>query len=89
MRKLFILGLTTIGITLTPYAASAAGDDQYPAANFQPKVIYIDKEAVKLTAVASAATAKSDCSNQSAIEKATEFDPKYPAASFQPKVIYP
>lgn len=48
-------------------------DPNYPAANFQPKVIFSDPSAitksVKLTK--------------------SMFDPKYPASNFEPKVIYP
>ncbi|HEY8218932.1 MAG TPA: hypothetical protein VIF86_02420 [Methylobacter sp.] len=80
MKKTIILGLTTAVIALTSFTASAGNDDQYPAANFQPKVVYIDKEAVK---------ASPKCPDQKPSEKATEFDPKYPAANFTPKVIYP
>jgi hypothetical protein len=83
MKKIIILGLATAVIaltTLTASAASASSDDQYPAADFQPKVVYIDKESVK---------SSSKCPDQKTAEKATEFDPKYPAASFSPKVIYP
>lgn len=83
MKKIIILGLTTAVVALTSFTASAGSDEQYPAANFQPKVVYIDKEAVK---------ASPKCPDQKpaeSAEKATEFDPKYPAANFTPKVIYP
>jgi len=72
--------LTTAVIALASFTASADSDAQYPAANFQPTVIYIDKEAV---------TSSPKCPDQKPVEKATEFDPKYPAANFAPKVIYP
>ncbi len=62
-------------------ASSAAGAEQYPAANFQPKVIY-SSEAV---ATESAPAASSPCAPKA---EQSAFDPKYPAASFQPKVIY-
>ena len=80
MKKIIILGLATAAIGLATSTASAGSDEQYPAANFQPKVIYIDKESVK---------SSSTCPDQKTAEKATEFDPKYPAANFEPKVIYP
>ncbi len=86
MRKIIILGLATAAIALTTFTASAESDDKYPAANFQPKVIYIDKESVNVSATSSA---KCTCPTQKSAEKATEFDPKYPAAHFTPKVIYP
>jgi len=88
MRKIIILGLTTAVIGLASFTASAGGDAQYPAANFQPKVIYIDKDLVKSSPESSASTA-TGCPPQKAEEKVAEFDPKYPAANFVPKVIYP
>ncbi len=80
MRKTIILGLATAVIALTSLTVSADSADQYPAANFQPKVIYIDKNSVK---------SSPKCPDQKPEEKASEFDPKYPAANFTPKVIYP
>ncbi|WP_333874531.1 hypothetical protein [Methylobacter sp.] len=82
MRKTIILGLATTAITLTSLTVSADNDAQYPAANFQPKVIYIDKDSVK-------SSPKCQCPDQKPAEKVAEFDPKYPAANFTPKVIYP
>lgn len=80
MKKIVILGLATAFIVSASLTASAGSDDQYPASDFQPKVIYIDKDAVKPS---------SKCPAQKPAEKAAEFDPKYPAANFEPKVIYP
>ncbi len=80
MKKTIILGLTAV-ITLLSLNAVAGSDDQYPAANFQPKVIYTDKEAVK--------SADTKCKNATPEAEKAEFDPKYPAANFQPRVIYP
>lgn len=81
MKKTIILGLATAVIALGSLTASAGSDDsQYPAANFQPKVVFIDKDAIKTSA-------KPAPKQQS--ETKAEFDPKYPAAYFTPKVIYP
>jgi hypothetical protein len=80
MKKIFISGIATAVIALVSLPVSAGNDEKYPAANFQPKVIYIDKESVKTTP---------QCQPQKSAEKASEFDPKYPAANFAPKVIYP
>jgi hypothetical protein len=88
MKKILILGLTAAVMSLSSLTASAGSDAQYPASNFQPKVIYIDKDLVKPVSTSSASTA-CQCPSQKAEEKATEFDPRYPAANFQPKVIYP
>ncbi len=82
MNKKIILGSTIAALALSPLISSAAGDsEQYPAANFQPKVVYIDKEAVKKE---SAEKPSTKCE-----KKKSEFDPKYPAANFEPKVIFP
>lgn len=76
MKTSLIIGTLTAAITLFPSISTANSDDKkYPAANFQPKVIYIDKEAAK-TAV-------------DFVGEKAKFDPKYPAATFTPKVIYP
>jgi hypothetical protein len=80
MKKTIILGLATAVIALGSLTASAGSDSQYPAANFQPKVVFIDKEAVKTS------TKPTPKKNS---ETKAEFDPKYPAAYFTPKVIYP
>ncbi len=80
MKKIIILGFATAVISLASLTAFAGSDDPYPAANFQPKVIYIDKDSVE-------SSPKSPC--QKPAEKTPEFDPKYPAANFEPKVIYP
>lgn len=82
MKKIIILGLATTFIALTSFTASAESDSQYPAANFQPKVIYIDKDSVQ-------PSSSSKCPMKKTAEKEAEFDPKYPAANFVPKVIYP
>jgi hypothetical protein len=102
MRKKIILGLAIAVSALDSLSVLAAADAQYPAANFEPSVIYIDKD----VSPQSAAPAKDDkypaanfepkviysdnsASNQTSAEPAEQFDPKYPAAYFKPKVIYP
>jgi hypothetical protein len=95
------LVLFTACIFLTPLAVTANSDDsQYPAANFQPKVIFLD-ESVKALEVDSKYPAANfqptvlymdesvvTASGASKGDKSV-FDPKYPAANFEPKVIYP
>jgi len=63
-------------------AASAVYAQDYPASNFQPKVIYSSEPAV----VSQAAASVAPCTPTK--EAQTEADPRYPAASFQPKVIF-
>ncbi len=65
-----ILGLFIAGIISTPLTVIA--DSQYPAANFQPKVIFSDA-----SAISSGSTGQS-----------SSFDPDYPAANFQPKILF-
>lgn len=89
MKKILIPGLLATGIALGSFTASAATDDQYPAANFQPKVVFIDKDAAAAASSGSAASASIKCPGQEPAAKQTEFDPKYPAASFEPKVVFP
>lgn len=100
MNKYKLLGFAFAAVALNPILASAATDDKYPAANFEPTVIYVDKDAVQ---TASASPAEFDAKYPAAnyqpqviyadkelIEAAQDqTDPKYPAAYFKPKVIYP
>ena len=100
MKNNTLLGLAFAVIALNPVLSSAATDDKYPAANFQPTVIYFDKDAAQ-TVPASAAEfdPKYPAANyqpqvvyadQALIDAAEDkTDPKYPAAYFKPKVIYP
>ncbi|MDD4915577.1 MAG: hypothetical protein PHW13_11155 [Methylococcales bacterium] len=62
--------------------ASVAYAEDYPASNFQPKVIYSSEPAVS-----QAAASASPCEPK-ATGEAVEVDGRYPAANFQPKVIY-
>ena len=64
-------------------AASAANAQDYPAANFQPKVIYSSEPVANAAAVNSAPS--TPCPPKA---EQSEVDSKYPAANFQPKVIF-
>ncbi len=103
MKNPIVLGLSVIGIIFTS-VQSFADSDQYPATNFQPKVIYIDKDLVKATPQKAEFDPKypatnfqpkvifidkSAASSTPAPRKKAVFDPKYPAANFEPKVIFP
>lgn len=70
MNKKFI-GFILASSLSAPFCVFATSDD-YPAADFQPKVLYQDES------VSSSANTGSKSS----------FDPDYPAANFQPKVLY-
>ena len=99
MKKTLFSGLILIGLAaLNPSQSFAA--EKYPASNFEPTVIYIDKDAV---AQSEQPTTQSDSKYPAAnfeskvvyidkdlVEQSQDkFDPKYPAAYFKPKVIYP
>ncbi|GAB4257979.1 MAG: hypothetical protein Kow0065_07520 [Methylomicrobium sp.] len=81
MIKTIVSCIATTAFMLVSINAMAASDAKYPASDFQPKVVFIDKELAD----------KSGDKHTSAARSApkVEFDPKYPAAYFQPKVIYP
>lgn len=74
MIKNTMLGLTiTIGIL---YSLTSTAEDKYPAANFEPKVIFLEK------------TVKAQSPAPSPDQASDKNDPKYPAANFQPQVVY-
>ena len=99
MKKMIILGLTMAVVALNTHSVFAATDSKYPAADFEPNVIYIDKNAVAADQTQNEADPKYPASNftpivvfvdnQLADQTQDQFDPKYPAAYFKPKVIYP
>jgi hypothetical protein len=100
MKKIIVLGLSAAVILLSPLITSAATDSKYPAANFEPNVIYIDKDTVPKDQAQNEYDPKYPASNFTPTvifteeklagqTQADEFDPKYPAAYFKPKVIYP
>jgi hypothetical protein len=71
-------------------ASTVAGaDQQYPAADFQPEVLYQDSDyiAKNSPAKASASTAKTTSNTVNTVES-NEVDARYPAANFQPEVLY-
>ncbi len=96
-----MLGFVVAGFALNPFIAQA-GSDKYPAADFQPSVIYMDPEVAAAQAQEkNAFDPKYPAANfepqvvyiDEALAEQTqekeEFDEKYPAAYFKPKVIYP
>lgn len=77
MKFLLSSSVVILGVMATGNVFASA---QYPAANFQPRVIY---SAEGLSSAAAAEPVKA------AVVEKTAFDPRYPAAYFEPKVIYP
>lgn len=63
-----------------------SADEQYPAADFQPSVVYQDENYIKSTQNAAKQAAPVASSASAAVSH--EADAQYPAADFQPKVIY-
>jgi hypothetical protein len=59
-----------------------AGDSQYPATDFQPKVVYQDTD-YKHTGSAPSSAASSSSKGEVSVA-----DSNYPAANFQPEVLY-
>ncbi len=100
MKKTMILGMAVTAIATINHQAIAA-DEQYPATNFQPKIIYQDDSVSQNSAPAAMSDSEYPAayfqpkviyqSDESitAAKQAVEFDPDYPAAYFQPKKIYP
>jgi hypothetical protein len=99
MKKMIVLGLTMAVVTLNPVSVFAATDSKYPASDFEPSVIYTDKNAVATDQAQNVSDPKYPASNftpvvlfvdnQVADQTQDQFDAKYPAAYFKPKVIYP
>ncbi len=97
MNKTTLLGCVLAA--LLPVTAIAS--EKYPAANFQPTVIYLDKDLAGDIEEPAQFDPKYPAAHfqpkviyidQDFIaqqEAAEQFDPKYPAAYFRPKVIYP
>lgn len=65
-------------------AAFSVHAQDYPASNFQPKVIFSSEPAVSATSASVAASA-TPCAPKA---EQTAPDPNFPASSFQPKVIF-
>jgi len=77
VKNLFLTKGTLAAMLLVSPLMAQATSDEYPAADFQPKVLYSDSGYKH-----SESTASSFSSGQ------TEADPNYPAAAFKPKVVY-
>lgn len=81
-QKLSILLLTV----LASISTVALADSKYPAADFQPEVVFQDHNYI---AKSSGASAKHDTgSSKTQAAASSVADPKYPAADFKPQVVY-
>ncbi|UOA10002.1 LPXTG cell wall anchor domain-containing protein [Methylobacter sp. S3L5C] len=86
--------LTKCAFAALLLASTVAGaDQQYPAADFQPEVLYQDADYIAKNSPAKAAAkapaAKAPVSAPAAaVTPESTADSKYPAADFQPEVLY-
>jgi LPXTG-motif cell wall-anchored protein len=90
--------LTKCAFAALLLASTVAGaDQQYPAADFQPEVLYQDSDyiaknspstATKAPVAKAAKAPVSAPAAASAAPESTDNDSKYPAANFQPEVLY-
>ena len=77
MKTSLIISTFSAAIILTPSISLANSDEsQYPAANFQPKVVFQSEEARNASA------------SNKAMGETSVYDSDYPAANFEPKVLY-
>ncbi len=77
MKTSLIISILVTALAIIPGMSVANSDDsKYPAASFQPKVIFQSED-----------TRNALDSKKSIGEKST-FDPKYPATNFEPKILY-
>lgn len=83
MKKNQLTKSLMAALMLTSGAAMAGAD--YPAADYQPKVLYTNPD-YKESAAAPAAAKSAPVAKAAAVEVAA--DPNFPAANFQPKVLY-
>jgi hypothetical protein len=72
-------------IALFLFSFVAGADQKYPAADFQPSVVYQDAEYISKGGQPSPSSHKS---SSSTTVKAADVDPKYPASNFEPKVVF-
>jgi hypothetical protein len=82
VKKNSIIKSLVMGLLVFSYVVEA--DEKYPAADFQPSVVYQDSDYIAKSGQSSASANKSTSS--STASKAV--DSKYPASNFEPKVVY-
>lgn len=69
----------------SPFATYA--DSQYPATDFEPKILYQDESAKSAVPAAKAASTPAAAPVSAPVATSTD-DSKYPAANFEPKVLF-
>ncbi|WP_428356568.1 hypothetical protein [Methyloprofundus sp.] len=77
MKTPLIISILSVTLTLIPNISFANSDNsQYPAANFQPKIVFQDEQA------------KNASSSTKSTGEKSAYDPDYPASSFAAKILY-
>lgn len=80
--------LTKVVLIASLFASSAVmAESDYPATDFQPKVLYSDSE-YKHGSDASGVENSSTASSKQSKAAAVESDENYPATNYQPKVLF-
>lgn len=69
-------------------SAIVSADEKYPAADFQPEVVFQDKEYISNNAHATKAPVSKASTPADKSAGNSEVDAKYPAADFKPQVVY-
>jgi hypothetical protein len=69
-------------------STAASADQQYPAADFQPEVLYQDTDYIAKNSPSTAKASESTTKATSSAAEGNAVDSKYPAANFQPEVLY-
>jgi len=72
-------------------STAVCADQKYPAADFQPEVLYQDSDYIAKNSPSSATSKASASTPKKATSSAAtsnDVDSKYPAANFQPEVVY-
>jgi hypothetical protein len=71
-------------------SAAASADQKFPAADFQPEVLYQDSAYIAKNSPSATATKTPVAATKAAPSAATshEVDSKFPATNFQPEVLY-
>ncbi len=85
MKKNNLLPAVVALLISSPFVANA--DSQYPATDFEPKILYQDASA-KSAPVAAPAPTSTATSAPAATASVSADDSKYPAANFEPKVLF-
>lgn len=82
MKKHNLKGSLLAALVLTSGVVCA--DDQYPATDFQPTIVYQNEEYISKNSANTASTSSASTSSA----QSAAGDDKYPAANFQPEVLY-